>query len=142
MMQSILLLALVVAGPVGRVEGKVWKAALEAGVVLFGVGAYLGVAGVRHLGRNRTPYPEPLPEAELVTTGVYAWVRHPLYACLIYAGFGWALLFSSSPALVMAVINVVFFAAKARCEERWLRARYPAYEAYSRRVKGFVPGIY
>ena len=139
--QSLLLLALVAAGPLGRAQEKAWAVMSGLGVILFGLGAYLGVLGVRHLGRSRTPYPEPLAEAELITTGVYAVVRHPLYASLIYAGFGWALLFNSRPALAVAVINVLFFTAKARCEERWLLLRYPGYAAYMARVNRFLPRI-
>lgn len=143
-LQSVLLLALVVAGPwfrLAEAEGFNLGVFIVSGG-LFLIGAVLGVLGVRHLGRNRTPYPQPLAEARLVTTGVYAWVRHPLYASLIYAGLGWAGIWHSTPALVIAVINVVFFDAKARCEERWLRAKFPEYAEYVRRVKRFLPRVY
>lgn len=143
-LQSVLLLALVVAGPWFRLkeaEGFNLVVFIVAGG-LFVLGAVVGIAGVRHLGRNRTPYPQPLAEARLVTAGVYAWVRHPLYASLIHAGLGWAGIWHSTPALVIALINVVFFDAKARCEERWLREKFPEYADYARRVKRFVPGFY
>lgn len=143
-LQSVLLLALVVAGPWFRLaEADSFN--LVVFIVsggLFVIGAVLGVLGVRHLGRNRTPYPQPLAEAQLVTAGVYGWVRHPLYASLIYAGLGWAGIWHSTPALVIAVINLFFFDAKARCEERWLREKFPEYADYARRVKRFVPCVY
>lgn len=142
--QSLLLLALVLAGPLGRSAGEAWLAGLAAviGSILFAIGAILGLLGVKHLGRNRTPYPQPLADAALVTTGVYAWVRHPLYASLIYAGFGWALLWSSYPALIIAAIDLCFFTAKAQAEERHLRAKFPAYADYATRVKRFIPGLW
>lgn len=142
--QSLLLLALVASGPLGRATDDVWLSGTAAvlGGVLFAIGTFFGVAGVRHLGRNRTPYPEPLADAALVTTGVYALVRHPLYASLIYAGFGWALIWNSAATLVIAVITACFFTAKARTEERHLQARFPTYADYARRVKRFLPGIW
>lgn len=142
MAQSLLLLALVVAGPLGREYEKVRGVTIELGVILFGIGAYLGIAGVRHLGQNRTPYPEPLDDAELVTTGIYKRLRHPLYASLIYSGFGWSLLWNSSAAFIMAVITACFFHAKARCEERFLLKRYPDYAEYMSKTAYYVPGIY
>jgi len=144
LVQSLLLLALVLTGPLGRSAGEAWLAGIAAviGSILFALGAVLGLAGVQHLGRNRTPYPQPLADAALVTTGVYAWVRHPLYASLIYAGFGWALLWSSYPALIIAALDLCFFTAKAQAEERHLRAKFPAYADYARRVKRFLPGLW
>jgi protein-S-isoprenylcysteine O-methyltransferase Ste14 len=143
--QSLLLLALVASGPLGRAAtDDAWLSgtATVIGGVLFAIGTFFGVAGVRHLGRNRTPYPEPLADAELVTAGVYAVVRHPLYASLIYAGFGWALIWSSHAALLIATIALGFFTAKARTEERHLRDRFPAYTDYARRVKRLLPGVW
>lgn len=142
--QSLLLLALVVSGPLFKSDSANWLAGYAglAGGVLFLIGALLGIIGVRHLGRNRTPYPEPLPNAELVTTGVYAWVRHPLYASLIYAGFGWALIWCSTPTLVVAFVDLIFFTAKAAREERWLLERFTGYLDYASRVKRFIPGIW
>jgi len=144
LVQSLLLLALVLTGPLGRSAGEAWLAGIAAviGSILFALGAVLGLAGVQHLGRNRTPYPQPLADAALVTTGVYAWVRHPLYASLIYAGFGWALLWSSYPALIIAALDLCFFTAKAQAEERHLRAKFPAYADYATRVKRFLPRLW
>ncbi|HMO66592.1 MAG TPA: methyltransferase, partial [Verrucomicrobiota bacterium] len=99
----------------------------------------LGVRGVRDLGRHRTPFPRPRPDAELVTTGIYARLRHPLYAAVIVLGLAWALLWRSWPALVLAVVQVPFFDAKARAEERRLRERFPGYVDYARRVGRFLP---
>jgi protein-S-isoprenylcysteine O-methyltransferase Ste14 len=142
--QSLLLLALVLTGPLGRSAGEAWLAGMAAviGSVLFALGTVFGIVGVKHLGRNRTPYPQPLADAALVTTGIYAWVRHPLYASLIYAGFGWALLWNSYPALIIAALDLCFFTAKAQAEERHLRAKFPTYADYSTRVKRFLPGLW
>ena len=105
-------------------------------------GAWLGIAGVRVLGLNRTPFPEPRPGSQLVTTGIYARVRHPLYASVIALGFGWALLWSSGPALALAAAQAVFFYVKARFEERLLRERFAEYADYTRRVPRLVPLLF
>ena len=135
------MLALLVAGPWWRGQ---WtsKAAPAVGGALVLAGAWLGIAGVRVLGLNRTPFPEPKPGSQLVTTGIYARVRHPLYASVIALGFGWALLWRSGPALALAAGQVVFFYAKARLEERLLRECFAEYADYSRRVPRLLPRLF
>lgn len=138
--QFVLMLALLGAGPMWRGQ---WDArSAFAGAVLVLIGAWLGIAGVRVLGVNRTPFPAPKSGSELVTTGIYARVRHPLYASVIALGFGWALLWRSAPALALAAVQVVFFGLKAQLEERLLRAQFPGYADYAARVPRFLPRLF
>ena len=60
------------------------------GAILIVAGAGMVVWGVRSLGRNLTPGIEPLPGGQLITTGAYAHVRHPIYtgAVLLLSGYG------------------------------------------------------
>jgi protein-S-isoprenylcysteine O-methyltransferase Ste14 len=113
-----------------------------AGGALLLVGAWAGLGGSRDLGAQCTPFPRPKDVGKLITTGIYARVRHPLYLSVIALGFAWALLWRSGPATALAVLQLPFFDLKARREERWLRARYAEYADYARRVKRFIPGIY
>jgi len=138
--QFVIMFALLGAAPLWRGQ---WpgKAAPAIGAALVLAGAWLGIAGVRVLGLNRTPFPEPKPGSQLITTGIYARVRHPLYASVIALGFGWALLWRSEPALALAVAQAVFFHAKARFEERRLRERFAEYDGYARRVPRFLPRL-
>ena len=115
---------------------------LAGGALFIALSALTGLLGKRDLGANRTPFPRPKDDARLVTTGIYARVRHPLYLSVICLGFGWALLWRSWPALALAAVQILFFDAKARREERWLSTQFPDYTAYARRVKRFIPSLY
>jgi protein-S-isoprenylcysteine O-methyltransferase Ste14 len=139
--QSALLLAVLVLAPA---FGRAWKSRGVAalGALLFVVGGWLGLAGVRALGRNRTAYPKPLTNSALVQSGVYGVLRHPLYSSLMFASAGWALWWASWAGLAAAGALTALLAAKAAREERWLRERYPEYREYERRVKRFVPGVW
>jgi protein-S-isoprenylcysteine O-methyltransferase Ste14 len=77
---------------------------------------------------------------ELTTTGPYAWTRNPLYlgSVLIAAGFAVALL-SWPVALLLAVGFLAIYVPVIASEERFLRATFPAFEAYCRRVPRFFP---
>lgn len=117
-------------------------ASVWAGIPLFVLGAWIGLKGKADLGKNRITRPQPRPDGELVTGGIYGRIRHPLYASLILLGFAWALIWRSWPVLGLAVVQAIFFDAKARCEEGYLIARFAGYADYSRRVKRLFPGIY
>jgi protein-S-isoprenylcysteine O-methyltransferase Ste14 len=110
-------------------------------VLLLGGGAFavLGIVGLRE---NLTPNPRPREGGRLVDTGIYGIVRHPIYTGVIAAAAGWSLLAASLPGLGLAVLLAVFFDTKARREEAWLAAAYPAYPAYRRRVRKLVPFVY
>lgn len=106
------------------------------GGVIAIAGGFVLAWGVRSLGRNITPGTEPLAEAELVTTGAYAHVRHPIYAGLVLMLIGYTLAWSNwTMALLVGLVALQYFQAKAKAEEKWLIARFPAYHAYMRHVR-------
>ena len=86
-------------------------------------------AAGRALGAGFTPFPKPADEGELVESGPYGVVRHPVYSggILFASGISLAL---SPWALVATAALAVVWALKARVEERFLVARYPAYAEY------------
>jgi protein-S-isoprenylcysteine O-methyltransferase Ste14 len=137
--QLSLMVALGAAGPLEGdwFQGPAWSKAAALGCL--GIGAWLGISGARDLGSNRTPYPRPQQGSSLVETGIYSRVRHPLYAALIWLGYGLGLAFWSRAALGLAVAQQIFFHAKARREERWLAEKFPGYAAYASRVNRFFP---
>lgn len=116
--------------------------AIGLALALGGLGGWIGILGAVHLGRNRTAYPKPRTGGELVVTGVYGWMRHPLYTSLILLGWAWALGRWSELAGLSTLGLAWFLDAKARREERWLEREYPGYREYRGRVRRFVPGIY
>ena len=91
------------------------------------------------LGRNSTPFPRPSDGSQLVQTGIYGMVRHPLYTSVMTASLGWALIWESWYAVLPALMLIPFFHAKVRREERWLQEKFPDYADYARRVPRFIP---
>jgi protein-S-isoprenylcysteine O-methyltransferase Ste14 len=113
-----------------------------AGAALVAAGAAFAGAGLASLGRALTPFPRPLDDASLRQSGIYGWVRHPIYSGLVLGSFGWALMWLSAAGAVASVVAFFFFDRKSAYEERMLRARFPEYADYARRVKKLLPGIY
>jgi protein-S-isoprenylcysteine O-methyltransferase Ste14 len=79
---------------------------------------------------------------ELTQTGPYAHTRNPLYlgSILIAAGFAVALL-SWSVALALACMFLIIYIPVIASEERFLRATFPDFEAYCRRVPRLIPRV-
>jgi len=106
------------------------------------IGAWLLLRGIVDLGRSLTPLPRPRADARLVESGIYATLRHPIYAGMIAASVGWGIFTRSPAALVVALLLAALLDGKARREEAWLLERYPPYAAYRLRTRRFLPGVY
>ena len=104
----------------------------------------LAIAGLGFLklGANLTPLPYPVEHNRLVTQGIYALIRHPLYSSQLFAALGWVVYSLSLSHLLLLVIGFVFFDYKAAREEAWLTERHPEYAAYARRTRKLIPWWY
>lgn len=94
------------------------------------------------LDENVTPTERVRPTAELVTTGPYRWVRHPVYTvgAVFWTGIG--LLTANGLVLLWLALGVLGVAARTPAEERALAAAFgEEYREYARRTGGFVPRL-
>ena len=98
------------------------------------------LAGAR-LGGALTPSPIPRDSGELATTGLYRFVRHPIYSALFLASIGLALRGASLGHVLVLVALVVLISFKARAEEAMLFKKFEGYGQYASRVGRFIPGV-
>ena len=77
-----------------------------------------------------------------MTTGLYRFVRNPIYAGVIAAMLGASLGAGSWLAIVLTFVLAVVLDLKTRLEEVYLRERFPDYATYAERTKKFIPGVY
>jgi protein-S-isoprenylcysteine O-methyltransferase Ste14 len=138
--------AVIVAGAICGALGPRWPHADEpwlriaGGLLVFAAVAIFLVSRLG-LGKSFTPLPKPADRGSLQTTGIYAYVRHPIYTAVVIIGVGLALLTSALVFVPTAVIAVVFWLKSLR-EEAWLAERYPEYAAYRRATPHrFVPWV-
>jgi protein-S-isoprenylcysteine O-methyltransferase Ste14 len=80
---------------------------------------------------------------ELVTTGAYRYIRHPLYSSLLFLAWGAFLKTPSWLGLALGLLATLFLTATAKVEEAE-NTRYfgAAYESYMRATKMFIPYIF
>ncbi len=128
---------------VGHWPAQPWGAPLFAvGVIAILAGGLLGVLGGWELRPSLSPFPRPMSGRELIESGTYRFIRHPIYSGLVVAAGGWAAATASVPALIAAALLALLFNAKARLEESWLEQTYPGYLDYQGRTKRFIPFVY
>ena len=77
---------------------------------------------------------------ELVTTGIYHYIRHPFYSSLLFLGWGICLKHISWVSLLLAAANTILLVMTARKEESEnIRYFGEAYREYMKRTKRFIP---
>ena len=116
-----------------------WVAAV--GLVLFAGGLAFAVWARLHIGRNWGIPMTRKNEPELVSSGPYRLVRHPIYSGILVAGVGTAIALSWTWLVVVGLAGV-YFLYSATVEERYLTAQFPEeYPKYKRSTKMLVPFV-
>ena len=77
----------------------------------------------------------------LVTSGPYHFIRHPIYASLLFFIWTAALSHFSGPEIVLATVATIGASIRIFTEERLIIAMYPEYREYAARTKRIIPYV-
>ena len=105
------------------------------------LGACIVLLAILQLNKNLSPFPSPKSDSMLVETGLYKYIRHPIYAGLMLAAYGYAIFSGSGFRFLISVILYVFFYSKTKYEEAQLMKRYKSYSSYKKRTGRFLPKL-
>jgi protein-S-isoprenylcysteine O-methyltransferase Ste14 len=135
---SVLLLVRVFRGGSLAIHSPVLGA---IGAVVFASGIAFAIWARIQLGRNWGMPMTQKAEPELVTSGPYRFVRHPIYSGLLAALLGTALVTNLIGLIVVAILGGYFYYS-ASVEEKNLIATFPtAYPAYRTSTKMLIPFV-
>ena len=111
------------------------------GAVVFASGIAFAIWARVHLGRNWGMPMTEKAEPQLVTSGPYRFVRHPIYSGILAGVLGTALV-TNLIGLIITVILGAYFYYSASVEEKNLTAPFPtAYPAYRANTKMLIPFV-
>jgi len=111
-------------------------AAVTVSGLLFAVWARV------HLGRNWSRSVTIKQDHELITTGPYAVVRHPIYTGILAGFFGMAIAISEVRGVIVFFLILLVFWIKFRMEEKFMRSQFgEPYAAYIRKTSALVPYV-
>lgn len=121
-------------------ETDLWRRGI--GLLLFAVGLGFAVWARVHIGRSWGPPMTQRDHPEIVTSGPYALVRHPIYSGILAAGVGTAVALDGRW-LTVVVLAGVYFTYSATVEERYLTEQLPdSYPAYRASTKMLIPFVF
>jgi protein-S-isoprenylcysteine O-methyltransferase Ste14 len=116
---------------------------------VLGAVAFVLATYVFHIVMRENSYASPLVKVDaerghkVISTGPYAWVRHPMYGGAILYFVGAPLLLGSWYALVVGILLIGIMALRAVWEEQTLIAELAGYADYAKRVRyRMVPGVW
>src|SRR5215469_12077206 len=124
-------------------NARLWPHSLAAyclGVALLAAGLGFAVWARMHLGRNWSGEVTVKEGHELIRTGPYRIVRHPIYTGLIAAVLGTAIVSGTARAALGVLIIAASLVLKLRREEAFMRDTFPGeYQRYSAEVPALIP---
>jgi len=125
---------------------QIWPAGLWS----FWLGASVMIAGLlfavwarEHLGENWSRSVTIKQGHELITTGPYAVVRHPIYTGFLAGFLGTAIALSQVRGFISFVLIFLVLWLKLRMEEQWMRSQFgQTYATYAHETAALVPYLF
>ena len=105
------------------------------GILIIIIASIFILIAIKDLGRNLSPFPKPKANSNLVTTGIYRFMRHPMYYSLIIISFGVFLTKLSIYHLCLTITLTLLIKFKIILEEQYLKNKFKNYFLYKKVVK-------
>jgi len=105
------------------------------GIFFIIIAFIIMLVSVKDLGRNLSPFPRPLNNSKLVTTGIYGFTRHPMYYSLIFISIGVFIIKLSIYYLFLTISLSLIIKFKIALEEKYLMNKFKNYLLYKNEVK-------
>jgi len=116
-----------------RVELQIWELS----------GAVIALSGVIGLNwHSFSIFPEPKNKGRLITTGIFAYVRHPIYAGILIVCSALVWQFWTLSRVVALLILLIVFISKILKEEIFLSKKFPEYIEYKKNTNRLIPFLW
>ena len=105
------------------------------GFLIIIIALIILLVAIKDLGRNLSPFPRPINNSSLVTSGIYRFMRHPMYYSLIFISFGIFIIKLSVYYLFLSISLGLIIKFKISLEEQYLNNKFKKYLIYKNEVK-------
>ena len=119
-------------------QNQIIKASLFSyflGILIIVIAFIIMLVSIKDLGRNLSPFPRPINNSKLVTTGIYRFTRHPMYYSLIFISIGFFIIKLSIYYLFLTISLALIIKFKIALEEKYLMNEFKNYLLYKNKVK-------
>ena len=94
------------------------------GILIIIIALIIMLVSIKDLGRNLSPFPRPINNSNLVTTGIYRFTRHPMYYSLIFISIGVFIIKLSIYYLFLTISLALIIKCKIDLEEKYLKKKF------------------
>ena len=105
------------------------------GILIIMMASIIMIVAIKDLGRNLSPFPRPINNSNLVTKGIYRFMRHPMYYSLIFISIGVFIMKLSIYYLFLTLSLALIVKFKIALEEKYLMNKFKDYLLYKNEVK-------
>ncbi|WP_299183856.1 isoprenylcysteine carboxylmethyltransferase family protein [uncultured Aquimarina sp.] len=114
----------------------------KTGLFILIMGILIVLVSLVQLNKNLSPFPTPKLNSKLIKTGLYKFMRHPIYTGILGIAFGYGFYIGSIFKLMIATFIFVLFYFKSKYEEKKLLGFFSEYEAYKKTTGRFLPKFF
>lgn len=126
---------------IGSLNTPEWPELWLSGIILTLLGIVILTKALIDLNKHLSPFPTPKQSAQLITSGIYKNIRHPIYSGILALTYGIGLATHSGYRLIIATTLFVLFIFKSRYEETLLIKKYKDYSQYKETTGAFFPSL-
>jgi len=110
-------------------------------ILIFGI--IIGLLGIKeHESGNFNICPDIKENCELVTSGIYAYIRHPMYLSVLLSMFGIAVIYFTYYEFALFIFLLITLLVKMFYEEHLWKCHNPAYIEYVQKTKRLLPFVF
>ena len=105
------------------------------GIIIIIIASIFILIAIKDLGCNLSLFPRPIVNGKLITSGIYRFIRHPMYYSLILISFGVFIIELSFYYLCLTISLTLVIKFKIILEEQYLNNKFSDYLYYKDKVK-------
>ena len=105
------------------------------GFIIILIGSIIIILAIKDLGSNLSPFPRPIANGNLITSGIYSFMRHPMYYSLILISLGIFIINLTFYYLFLTLTLTLIIKFKIILEEQYLNKKFKNYLFYKDKVK-------
>ena len=109
-----------------------------SGLLMLILGLVLALVALLQINTKLSPFPTPVTNGKLITTGAYSIARHPIYASVLAITLGYAIYTVSLFKFVIFVLLWMLFYFKSKYEEQLLLEKFSHYSDYKQKTRRFI----
>lgn len=113
----------------------------KTGIGSIFIGIIIILIALLQLNKNLSPFPTPKSTSQLITTGLYKFIRHPIYTGIMLTLLGYSLYTESGYKFLITLLLYILFSLKSRYEEKRLHIVFKNYADYKKHTGRFLPKI-